>query len=92
MSAEKIQPSAKGTKAVQLGAVRSEAGAREEWTRVQKKFPTQLGALSFSVQRVDLGEKGIFWRVRGGPLQQVDARRVCQTLSAGGQSCLVVDR
>ncbi len=83
---------ASGTKMVQLGAVRSEAAAKTEWQRLQAKFRAQLGDLDLSVQRADLGARGVFWRVRGGPLSQVDAKRICQALSSAGQSCIVVDR
>lgn len=81
-----------GNKMVQLGAVRSEAAAKAEWQRLQGKFRAQLGDLDLSVQRADLGARGVFWRVRGGPLSQADAKKICQALSAAGQSCIVADR
>lgn len=83
---------ATGSKMVQLGAVRSEADAKAEWQRLAKKYPSQLGSLSFSVQKADLGAKGVFWRVRGGPVSPDVGAEICGKLKAAGQSCIVVAR
>lgn len=83
---------ATGNKMVQLGAVRSEADAKAEWQRLAKKYPSQLGSLTFSVQKADLGAKGVFWRVRGGPVSSDVGADICGKLKASGQSCIVVAR
>jgi hypothetical protein len=83
---------ATGNKMVQLGAVRSEADAKAEWQRLAKKYPSLLGSLGFSVQKADLGAKGVFWRVRGGPVSPDAGADICGKLKAAGQSCIVVAR
>jgi cell division septation protein DedD len=76
---------------VQLGAVHSEAEAKTEWTRI-KGAHHELADLSPDVVRVDLGAKGVFWRVRGGPLDEAQARVLCSELTKQGQGCLVAKK
>ncbi len=77
---------------VQLGSVKSRDAAAGEW----KKFQSQNGELSgmdFRVQEADLGDKGVFYRIQGGPLAEAEAKTLCQAITArkpGG--CLVVRR
>lgn len=77
---------------VQLGAVRSEEAAKAEWSRLQARYRAQLGELSPSIQRVDLGARGIYWRVRGGPVSVDAGKKICETLSKSQQNCMVVGR
>jgi len=73
---------------VQLGAVHSEAEAKAEWGRL-KGAHSQLAALSPDIVRVDIPGKGVFWRVRGGSLDEAQARVLCADLTKQGQGCLV---
>jgi cell division septation protein DedD len=76
---------------VQLGAVHSEAEAHTEWNRL-KGAHAQLASLSPDVVRVDIPGKGVFWRVRGGPLDEAQARVLCADLTKQGQGCLVAKK
>lgn len=81
---------AKGTHFVQLASVRDEAAARAEWKKLQATHNV-LGPLPLHVQRADLGERGVFFRIQGGPVSEAEAREVCkavQSKTPGG--CLVV--
>jgi hypothetical protein len=92
-AAAAVKPAAGAvSRLVQLGAVRSEEAAKAEWARLQKKFPGQLGALDASVTQVDLGARGIYWRVRGGSVNAEQGKKICEALKAAGQSCIVVSR
>jgi cell division septation protein DedD len=73
---------------VQLGSLGSEAEAKNEWARI-KGAHHELADLSPDIQRVDLGAKGVHWRVRGGSLDEAQARILCAELSKQGQGCLV---
>jgi cell division septation protein DedD len=73
---------------VQLGAVHSEAEAKTEWNRLTGQHH-QLASLSADIVRVDIPGKGVFWRVRGGPLDEAAARVLCSDLTKQGQGCLV---
>jgi hypothetical protein len=79
---------AKAGQGVALATVKSEAAARQAWDKLKQKFPEQLGGLEGSVKRVDLGERGVRWKVLAGPLGgPEDARALCKTLKLHRQAC-----
>ena len=77
---------------VQLGAFREEATARATWGRLQKAFAEQLGSLTLSVEQASTAEKGTFYRIQGGPVDEESAREICAVLTMGQQGCIVVER
>jgi cell division septation protein DedD len=88
---EPVQPSAGGGWKIQLAAVKSEEGARQEWGRMQSVHPDLLGDMRLTVQKADLGTKGIYYRIQAGPLpDRTTAEDVCAELKASKQPCLVV--
>lgn len=80
-------PAAGGKHGIHLASYTSEAKAREGWDQLRRKFP-DLAGLQPNIIRVDLGAKGIFFRLRAGPLASGQAAQaVCAKLKAGGQFC-----
>ena len=78
---------------VQLAALKAKDGARPAWARLQKAHPALLGDRELAIQRVDLGDRGIFYRVQAGFfVERAGARDLCNALKARGQDCLVVKR
>lgn len=75
---------------VQLGALRSAPDAEKEWGRIQRANADVLGGLKSDVVQVDLGAKGVFWRLRAGPLDEQAARHICGELKNRNQGCMVV--
>jgi len=76
---------------VQLAAVKSATRASEEWTRLRKAHGDVLGPLTDSVVRADLGARGVFYRLRAGPLAgEAEAKAVCARLSERKVPCMVV--
>lgn len=76
---------------VQLASVTSDASARQEWARLQKAHPDLLGDLALDVQRADLGDRGIFYRIRTGPFpNRATAQDMCWQIKAAKLACLVV--
>lgn len=75
---------------IQLGAMREQDAAEKEWNRLQAANKDLLGALVHDVLRADLGAKGVFWRVRAGPLDEAGARTLCEELGKRKIGCLVV--
>ncbi len=50
-----------------------------------------LGDLTLAVQRADLGDRGIFYRVRSGPFpNRATAQDLCAQIEAAKLACLVV--
>jgi len=87
-------PKSAGTKAggirLQLGSVRSEDAARQEWERIKRKSTDLLGNLSATPIRTDLGDKGIYYRIETGPLaDQAAAERICSELKQRSIGCII---
>jgi hypothetical protein len=79
-----------GSYAVQVSAQRSEEEAQAAFRSLQGKFPGQLGNRQSFIKRVDLGEKGIYFRAMVGPFADSgQASTLCASLKAAGGSCLV---
>jgi len=80
---------AAGTR-LQLGSVRSEDAARQEWERIKRKNADLLGTLSATPIRADLGDKGIYYRIQTGPVaDQAAAERICSELKQRSVGCIV---
>jgi sporulation related protein len=76
---------------VQVSSQRNEADAQSSYRSLQGKYPSVLGSQSLVVKRVDLGEKGVYYRAFAGPFSSLDqATQVCSSLkAAGGPQCLI---
>lgn len=84
-------PTGGGGFQVQLAAAKSEEAAMAEWTRIKNRHPDLLGKLTPSVMRADLGERGIFYRLRAGGLpDRAASDALCTAIKAQGDACLVV--
>ncbi|MGB1548125.1 MAG: SPOR domain-containing protein, partial [Alphaproteobacteria bacterium] len=76
---------------IQIAALKSEEGAKAEWAQLQKAQGDLLSGLTLHIERADLGEKGVFFRVQAGPLGDVAAARaLCEQLQQRKLGCLVV--
>ena len=84
-----IKPTVGGGFRVQIGAFKSEGVARDVWRRAKDLHRGELGALSLSIQKVEVPGRGTFHRVQGGPLSKAQARSICQSLKALKQDCIV---
>ncbi len=83
-------PAAGGAFVVQLMAVREEAAAKPAYEALQAKHRALLGGHALDVERADLGDKGIFYRVRAAGFDsKAAATTACGKLKAAGQDCLV---
>ncbi|MCW5687756.1 MAG: SPOR domain-containing protein [Pseudolabrys sp.] len=79
-----------GGYAVQVSAQRSEADAQAAFRSLQGKFPSQLGNRAPLIKRVDLGDKGIYFRAMVGPFASSgEASQFCSGLKAAGGQCLI---
>jgi len=75
---------------VQLGSVTAEKDAPAAWKKFGKTHPL-VADVALHVEKADLGAKGIYYRLQGGPLEEKRAREICAAVTAkkpGG--CLVV--
>lgn len=81
--------SVSGAWVAQLAALKSEADAQAAWKRLQNANKDILGGLSSDIVRADLGAKGVFWRLRAGPVDEAQARSICAALAKRNQGCIV---
>ncbi len=80
-----------GRVTVQLAAYRTRANAEVGWQRLRTAHPDQLGDRELIMREVDLGDRGIYYRVRTGPFADVAAAKAfCSLLRARDQDCLVI--
>lgn len=86
------QKLAKGSYQIQLAALRDIDTAQREWSKMAASHRDLLGGLSPDIVRADLGAKGIFFRLRAGPLDEPSARRVCEELGKRKIGCIVVHK
>ena len=78
---------------VQVASVRDESDARNLWTWLERKFPNLVSSTASDIKRVDLGDKGVYYRLRvAGLADKTSAQTLCSNLKAGGQDCLVTRR
>jgi len=76
---------------IQLASVLSEQAALAEWKRISSKHTDLLGTYMPAVTKADLGERGVFYRLRAGPLaDKAAADALCASLAAVNVGCIVV--
>ncbi|MHA1523470.1 MAG: tetratricopeptide repeat protein, partial [Alphaproteobacteria bacterium] len=91
--AAKHDPKVKDGPALQLAAFKSPDTAKAEWARIQGNFPQLLAHQELNLQRIDLGDRGIFYRVRTGPFASLaTAKAACTVMHDNKQDCLVIAR
>lgn len=75
---------------VQVTAGQDQNEALRTFGKLQSRYPQLLGGYLPNIQKVDLGERGVWYRVRVGPMtQQTAAASFCQQLKAAGADCLI---
>jgi cell division protein FtsN len=79
-----------GAAVVQIGAYANDAEAAAAWQMVKTKYADIVKGLKPDIRRADLGQKGVWYRLRMGPFEtRAAANKVCQAIEAKGGSCLV---
>ncbi len=86
--------SASGEYVVQIAARRSEEQALGAFEQVKSQYGSAIGNYRPLIQRADLGDRGVYYRLRVGPMRsQAEAKQVCDNLKAAGMGdCLVRER
>ena len=75
---------------LQLGAVRSSQEAQKEINRLKRTYPEVFKNCELIAKNVDLGPKGIFYRIQTTNMPKADADRVLEMLKKAKQACFVV--
>ncbi|MHA7872258.1 MAG: SPOR domain-containing protein [Hyphococcus sp.] len=78
-----------GSHVVQVGAFRSNDEAVAQWNRMAGRLGDYLDGKVRDIERADLGERGVYHRLRIGPFESSDAASAyCAGLKERGQDCL----
>lgn len=78
---------------VQVASTRSQADAANVWSTLKGKFPTLVEGKYGDVKRVDLGDKGIYFRTRiAGLADKSAAQSLCSSFKAAGQACFIAKK
>ena len=75
---------------VQLASQRSEAEARQTAANLVTRYGPLFAGQNMEVQRVDLGAKGIFYRVRVPANSAQEASSICTNVKAAGGDCFTM--
>lgn len=75
---------------VQLSSQRTEEAARQTAEQIASRFGSLFGGANLEVQRVDLGERGIFYRVRVPANSLQDANTICSSVKSNGGDCFTL--
>ena len=77
---------------VQVGSKKNQTEALASFADMQQKYPTLLASYRPIVQKADLGTKGVWYRLRIGPItDKTAASKLCSQLKSQGlPDCLVM--
>ncbi len=76
---------------IQLVSVRTEEAANKEWNRLKKLHSKYLASLPYIVQKVNIENKGTFYRLMAGKFDTFgQAKSVCKKLMSLQQNCVVI--
>ncbi len=73
---------------VQIAAQRSEGEAQASLRNAQSRFGSLFGGAQPYIQRADLGQKGIYYRVRIPASSLQEASSICSSIKANGGDCM----
>lgn len=84
---------ANGPYVAQLAALQSEAAVEQAWRRLSSRAPQLFASAHLDTERADLGQRGIYYRVRAGYFaDRANATRFCDRIRQMGQDCIVAAR
>lgn len=85
-----VGPATSGAYVVQVASLPEAEAATRIWENLLRKNQDILSVKRPDIQMADLGDKGIYYRLRIGPFAtKEEAQRMCDTLKSRGQDCLL---
>lgn len=74
---------------VQMSSQRSQEAAQQTITTLERQFASQLGGGRLEIQRVDLADRGTFFRVLLPVSSRSQAGSICNSIISAGGDCIV---
>ncbi len=95
-AAEKPRVGQKRAIRVQIAAMSSRDSAMEQWQKINNQYPSVFSGLKPFVEKVDLGKRGVFYRLQIGNFSnQVSAEKFCSNYVAhthkSSADCIIVE-
>lgn len=82
-----------GPYVAQIAALRSQAAVDPAWARLSSRAPELFASARLDIERADLGQRGVYYRVRAGYFADMEnVTRFCDRIRAMGQDCIAVRR
>jgi hypothetical protein len=90
--AQVLKDTAKSGKTVrvQLASVPDETSANQMVKQLQSRYASVLGDAHLRLVRVDLGDKGIYYRIQSQPVSEGRANDICAAFKKMKAGCILV--
>lgn len=83
---------ASGNYVVQVASHKTQEEAQAAWNTLRTQHTGIFNGRNADIRRVDLGDRGTFYRAMVGPMSRDQANALCQNLKTAGGGCIVQTR
>jgi hypothetical protein len=87
-----IAPATSGNYVVQVASHKTQDEAQAAWNNLRDQYGSIFNGRNADIRRVDLGDRGTFYRAMVGPMNRDQANALCQNLKTAGAGCIVQTR
>ena len=81
-----------GNYIVQVASHKTPEEAQSAWTNLRQQYASIFAGKNADIRKVDLGDRGTFYRAMVGPMSRDQANALCQNLKTQGAGCIVQTR
>jgi len=85
-------PQTSGNYVVQVASHKTPEEAESAWSSLRQQYASIFGNRNADIRKVDLGDRGTFYRAMVGPMNREQANALCQNLKTQGAGCIVQTR
>lgn len=85
-------PPSSGNYVVQVASHKTQEEAQAAWNTLRQQYASIYQNRNADIRKVDLGDRGTFYRAMVGPMGRDQANALCQNLKTAGAGCIVQTR
>lgn len=85
-------PQTSGNYVVQVASHKTPEEAQGAWSNLRQQYASIFSGRNADIRKVDLGDRGTFYRAMVGPMNREQANALCQNLKTQGAGCIVQTR
>jgi hypothetical protein len=86
------QTNGSGNYVVQVASHKTPEEAQGAWANLRQQYAQIFTGRNADIRKVDLGDRGTFYRAMVGPMNREQANALCQNLKTQGAGCIVQTR